>query len=58
MLAESGSVMVRQTLERKAAQLKESKKFRTWREHHKQFWSAKGYVRVSHLHLVARTIQE
>ena len=38
--------------------MKESKKFRTWREHHQQFWNAKGYVGVPRLHPVATTIQE
>ena len=58
MLAETGSVMVRQTLEKKAAVLKDSKKHRKWQDLHKNVWRSLGYTRVPNLHPLVKKIQE
>ena len=49
-----GSVMVRQTIERRSAPGKESAKHRKWPELHKKTCMLNGYVCTPHLHPVAR----
>ena len=58
MLAEAGSVMVRQTLENKAAVLNDSKKHNKWRALHKSVWESLGYVRGPHLHSIVKKMKE